>query len=82
MMNYVNVFAPPGHRRARVAGITYSSSRTAIFAGGIDLSEYQLAQETINGDRYAHPKLPHLDSAEAVDEAISLTKRAISRFER
>jgi hypothetical protein len=80
--DYVNVFAPPRCRRARVSGITYSSSRTAVYAEPIDVSSFRYAQETMNGGRYAYPKLPHLDSAEAVDEAIELTKLAIKRFER
>jgi len=80
--DYVNVFAPPGYRRARVAGITYSSSRTVIFAGDIDLSGFQLAQETISAGRYVHPNLLHLDSEQAVEEAIELTQIAIARFER
>ncbi len=80
--DYFNVFAPPRCRRARVAGITYKSSRTAVFAGEVDLSRFDHAVETLNSGRYAYPKLPHLDSDGAVHEALELTRIAIERFER
>lgn len=80
--DYFNVYPPQRCRPVRVAGVTYSSSRTAVYAGDIELTDFQVAQKTFNGDRYAYPKLPHLDSAAAVDEAVELTKRAIKRTER
>jgi hypothetical protein len=79
---YVNLYPPPQCRRARVSAVTYSSSRTGVFTGDIDLDDYELAEKTYNGDRYAYPKLPHLDSRKAVDEAIALSKIAIARLER
>jgi hypothetical protein len=80
--DYFNVYPPKRCRRVRVAGVTYSSSRTAAYTGDIDLAGYRLAQETYNGDHYAYPKLPQLDSGEAVAEAVRLTQEAIKRTER
>lgn len=80
--DYFNVYPPSRCRQVRVAGVTYSSSRTAVFVGDLDLDGYRLAQPTYNSGRYAYPKLPRLDSAEAVDEAVRLTKVAIERTER
>lgn len=79
---YLNMYPPARCRRSRVSGITYSSSRTALFTGAIDLSGFEHAVETLNSGIYAYPKLPHLDSAEAVDEALKLTAIAIRRLER
>ncbi len=56
--------------------------RTALFTGAIDLSAFEHAVETFNSGTYAYPKLPHLDSDEAVDEALKLTAIAIQRLER
>ncbi len=80
--DYVNLFPPAPYRRKRVAAVTYSSSRTAIFAGPVDLGGFDLARETLNSGRYVNPKLPHLDSTEAVDEAIVLTRLVIEDRER
>jgi hypothetical protein len=79
---YLNVYPPARCRRSRVSGITYSSSRTALYTGAIDLSGYEHAVETLNSGTYAYPKVPHLDSVEAVDEALKLTAIAIERLER
>ena len=79
---YVNVYPPPRCRRSRVSAVTYPSGRTAVFTGPIDLDGFKLAEKTMNGDTYAYPKLPHLDSSQAIDEAIELAKRAIKRLER
>lgn len=79
---YLNVYPPPRCRRARVAGLTYSSTRTAIYAGAIDLAGYALAVQTMNSGVYAYPKLPHLDADAAVNEAFQLTREAIARVER
>jgi hypothetical protein len=79
---YVNVFPPARCRRARVSGLSYSSSRTALYTGPIDLDGFTLAEQTFNSGTYAYPKLAHLDSDAAVDEALELTKIAIARFER
>lgn len=79
---YLNVFPPLRCRRARVAGLTYSSTRTALYTGAIDLSGYHVAEETLNSGVYAYPKVAHLDSEEAVTEALELTRRAIARVER
>jgi hypothetical protein len=80
--DYLNVYPPARCRRSRVSGITYSSSRAAIYTGAIDLAGFELAVETFNNDKYAYPKLPHLDSQEAVDEALRLSAIAIERLER
>lgn len=79
---YVNVFPPLRCRRARVAGLTYSSTRTALYTGAIDLSGYHVAEETLNSGVYTYPKVAHLDSEDAVTEALELTRRAIARVER
>lgn len=80
--DYFNIYPPSRCRQVRIAGVTYSSSRTAVFVGDLDLEGYNLAQPTYNSGRYAYPKLPHLDSAAAVDEALRLTTLAIERTER
>lgn len=80
--DYFNIYPPSRCRQVRVGGVTYSSSRTAVYVGDIDLEGYRLAQPTYNSGRYAYPKLPHLDSADAVEEAVALTKLAIERTER
>jgi hypothetical protein len=80
--DYLNVYPPARCRRSRVSGITYSSSRTAVYTGAIPLSGYDHAVETNNNGKYAYPKLPHLDSTEAVDEALRLSAVAIQRLER
>lgn len=79
---YVNVFPPERCRRARVSGLSYSSSRTALYTGPVDLDGYTLAEQTFNSGTYAYPKLAHLDSEVAVQEALQLTEVAIARFER
>ncbi len=79
---YLSLFPPPRCRRARVAGMTYSSTRTAIYCGTPDLQGFSEAQPTLNSGVYAYPKLPHLESENAVNEAIELTKKAIDRLER
>ncbi len=79
---YFNIYPPARCRRARVAGVTYSSSRTAVYAGAIDLDGFILAEQTLNSGVYAYPKLPHLESHEAVEEALHLTQIAIKRVER
>jgi hypothetical protein len=79
---YFNVYPPPRCRRSRVAGVTYSSSRTGVFAGDIDLDGFTLAEPTYNGDRYAYPKLAQLASSDAVDEAVRLAEIAINRLGR
>lgn len=79
---YLNIFPPPRCRRARVAGLTYSSTRTALFTGAIDLGDFHVAEETKNNGVYAHPKVAHLNSDDAVTEALELTRRAIARVER
>lgn len=76
------MYPPARCRRSRVSAITYSSSRTALYTGAIDLSDYEHAVKTLNSGTYAYPKLPHLDSDEAVAEALSLTETAIERLER
>jgi hypothetical protein len=80
--DYLNVFPPARCRRARVSGVTYSSGRTAVYTGPIPLDRFNLAQQTCNSGKYAYPKLPHLDSEAAVNEAIELTKIAIDRLEK
>jgi hypothetical protein len=80
--NYLNVFPPARCRRARVAAITYTSSRTAIYCGPRPLAGYDFAEETYNSGEYAYPKLPVLESEKAVNEAVELTKLAIHRLER
>ena len=80
--DYLNMFPPPRCRKARVSGVTYSSSRTPVYTGAIDLAGYERAVETIDGGRYKYPKLPHLDDDLSVEEAIRLTKIAIERLER
>ena len=80
--DYFNIYPPSRCRQVRVAGVTYSSSRTAVYVGDIALEGYSRAQPTYNSGRYAYPKLPHLDSADAVEEAVALTKLAIERTER
>ena len=79
---YLNIFPPPRCRRVRVAGITYSSTRTALYTGAIDLDGFHIAEETKNNGVYAHPKVAHLDSDDAVTEALELTRCAIARVER
>ena len=79
---YLNIFPPQRCRRTRVAGLTYSSTRTALYTGAIDLAGYSAAEQTMNSGVYAYPKLAHLDSALAVKEALALTKIAIARVER
>jgi len=79
---YLNVYPPSRCRRSRVSGITYSSSRTAVFTAAIDLSGYEHAMETLNSGTYAYPKVPHLDSVDAVGEALKLTAIAVQRLER
>jgi hypothetical protein len=79
---YLNIYPPARCRRARVAGLTYSSTRTAIYTGPIDLTGYEIAMETLNSGVYTYPKLAHLDSDAAVAEAMQLTRDAIARVER
>lgn len=81
-LDYINLYPPQHCRRSRVAALTYSSTRTAIYTGPIDLVGYTLAQRTMNSGVYAYPKLPHLTSDRAIDEAIALVKIAIARLER
>lgn len=79
---YLNIFPPPRCRRARVSALTYTSTRTAVYCGTVALDGYKLAEQTLSNGTYVHPKLAQLDSNEAVDEAIELTKLAIKRVER
>lgn len=79
---YLNMYPPSRCRRSRVSGITYSTSRTALFTGPIDLSGYEHAMETLNSGIYAYPKVSRLDSIDAVDEALKLTAIAVQRLER
>ena len=81
---YINVFPPARCRRKVVSGITLASTRTALrsLKDPIDLSGYKHAVETYNSGVYAYPKVPHLDSAEAVEEALMLLVMAIQQAER
>ena len=79
---YFNVYPPPYCRRSRVAGVTYSSSRTGVFTGPIELEGFEVAEPTYNSGRYAYPKLAQLATDEAVNEAIRLSVQAIDRLTR
>jgi len=79
---YLNIYPPARCRRSRVSSLTYRTSRTALFTGAIELPGYEHAVKTFNSGTYAYPKVPHLESAEAVDEALKLTAIAIQRLER
>ncbi|MCU1400560.1 MAG: hypothetical protein JWN62_3669 [Acidimicrobiales bacterium] len=79
---YVNIYPPARCRRSRAASIYYASSRTAVWAGTIELDDFDLAEKTFNGHTYAYPKVPHLENAKAVEEATRLTEMAIQRLER